>query len=415
MFTRFELKVGLRYLKAKQKNSFVSFISFISMIGIALGVAALITVLSVMNGFQHDIRQKIIGISAHMQLTDASGSLQNWQKIGVKAKTTPQIISFAPYIDGSALVNFEGNVNGILVRGIAPDYEKMVDSIDKTIIKGDYNSLIPGAFKILIGVELAKQLGVGIGDKITIITPEGQITPGGVIPRFKQFTIGGVFNTHMNQYDSSLAYINLNDAQLLFKMDSAVTGIRLKVQDLSYTKKYKEELESIFPENIIINDWVDNHQDYFAAVEMEKRMMSIILTLIVAVAAFNLVSTLVMTVSEKKSDIAILRTMGASKKNIMNIFIIQGGVAGMIGSITGVVLGVILATYIGRILHFIEGITHSKLINGAIYNIDYLPSQIIISEVVVIFLVSITLSFLATLYPSRSAARVDPAEALRYE
>ncbi len=415
MFTRFEIKIGLRYLKAKQKNSFVSFISIISIIGIALGVAALITVLSVMNGFQRDIRAKIIGISSHMQITDASGILQNWQEIGEKTKINSQIINYAPYVDGNALINFEGNVNGVLVRGIIPKYEMGVNNIANTIVKGSYNSLAPSSFKVLVGVELAKQLGVGVGDKITIITPDGQSTPAGIIPRLKQFTISGIFNTHMYQYDSSMVYINLNDAQILFKMNNGVSGLRLKVKDLSRTVKNKEELEKVLPTNIMINDWIDQHQDYFAAVEMEKKMMSIILTLIVAVAAFNLVSTLVMTVNEKKSDIAILRTMGASKKNIMNIFIIQGGLAGIIGTITGTVLGIILANYIGRILHFIEKFTHSKIINGTVYNIDYLPSHIVFSDVAIIFLVSISLSFLATLYPSRSAAKIDPAEALRYE
>ena len=415
MFSKFELIVGLRYLRAKQKNSFVSFISLVSIIGIALGVAALITVLSVMNGFQHEIREKIIGVSAHMQIMDASGQLQNWQSIAQKTKSNTEVVAYAPYVDGQALVSFDGNVNGVIVRGVDPTIERNVENTDNHMVSGSFTTLESGKFNVMIGEDLARSLGVTIGDKITLITPDGVTTPAGMIPRLKRFTITGVFNTHMQEYDSGLIFINLRDAQILFKMGNSVSGIRLKVADVMQTQQIKAQLGTILPDNLLVSDWIDNHRNYFSAVDLEKKMMFVILTLIVAVAAFNLVSTLVMTVNDKKSDIAILRTMGASKGSIMKIFMLQGGLSGIIGTVTGTVTGLLLATYIGKIVHFFEMVTGTKLINGDVYMIDYLPSKIFPSDVITIFMISILLSILATLYPSRKAANTDPVEALRYE
>ena len=416
MFNKFEITIGLRYLKAKQKSSFVSFISLVSIVGIALGVAALITVLSVMNGFQREIRSKIIGVTSHMQLMDASGNLNNWQQIAeLTQKSNKHVLQYAPYVDGQALVSFDNNVSGVLVRGVEPKFESTVDNVGANMVQGSANSLIDGAFNVVIGYGLAKQLGVEVGDKITLITPDGQITPAGMLPRVKQFNVSGIFNVHMYEYDSSLVLINLHDAQVLFKMANGVSGIRLKVDDVMQTQKIKYGLEGHLPENIIITDWIEQHQNYFAAVDLEKKMMFVILTLIVAVAAFNLVSTLVMTVNDKKTDIAILRTMGASKKNIMHIFMIQGGVSGIIGTVSGTILGIVMALNVGRIVHLIEIVTGTKLVNADVYLIDYMPSQIIPSDVISIFIVSIVLSVIATIYPSWSASRTDPVEALRYE
>ncbi len=416
MFNKFEITVGLRYLKAKQKSSFVSFISLVSIVGIALGVAALITVLSVMNGFQKEIRGKIIGVTSHMELLGASGSLKNWHQIAtLTQKSSQHVLQYAPYVNGQALASFDSSVSGILVRGIEPAFERNVDNIDENMVQGSTKTLESGAFNVVIGFGLAKQLGVEVGDKITFITPDGQVTPAGMLPRVKQFTVSGIFNVHMYEYDSSLVLINLHDAQVLFKLADSVTGIRLKVDDVMQTQKIKYALEGYLPENIIITDWIEQHQNYFSAVELEKKMMFVILTLIIAVAAFNLVSTLVMTVNDKKTDIAILRTMGASKRSIMNIFIIQGGISGVIGTVSGTILGIIMALNVGGIVHFIETITGAKLVNADVYLIDYLPSQVIPSDVISIFTVSILLSIVATLYPSYSASRTDPVEALRYE
>lgn len=415
MFSKFEILIGLRYIRAKQRNRFVSFISLTSIIGIALGVAALITVLSVMNGFQREIRNKIVGVTSHMQIMSPSNSVDNWQNVGKLALQDKNVLAYAPYIDGQGLISFDGSVGGVLIRGIDPQLEPHVDDITQQMSKGSFNSLESSAYNIVVGIDLARQMGAGIGDKITIITPDGQITPAGMIPRLKQFTISAIFDTHMAEYDSSLAYIGLKQAQVLFQTPDSVTGIRLKVNDVMKTQQIKEQLYNIIPPSLMIQDWIDNHQNYFAAVAMEKKMMSVILFLIVAVAAFNLVSTLVMSVNEKKSDIAILRTMGASESNIMKIFMLQGAVSGIIGTVSGTVLGVLLAYFVGDIVHGIELITHTQLISGAVYFIDYLPSKIEVSDVVTIFVASIVLSLLATIYPSRTAAKTNPAEALRYE
>ena len=398
MFSKFELSVGIRYLRAKQKNSFVSFISMVSIIGIALGVMALITVLSVMNGFQRDIRNKIIGVTAHMQITSADNKLQNWQQVGDGALKDKRVLSYAPYVDGQGLISFDGNVNGIMLRGVDPRFETKVDDLHKSMVNGNFEELTPGKFNIIIGEALAKQLGASIGDKITIITPDGQITPAGMIPRIKQFTISGIFNVHMYEYDSSFAFIDLQDAQVLFKMGNAISGVRLKVDNVMQTQLIKQQLSTTLPETLIVSDWIDQHQNYFSAVELEKKMMFVVLSLIIAVAAFNLVSTLVMTVNDKKADIAILRTMGASQRNILKIFLIQGGVSGIIGTISGTILGLLLASNVGKLVHWIEIITGSKLISSDVYLIDYLPSQIIPSDVITIFCISIILSLLATLY-----------------
>lgn len=415
MFNRFELKLGLRYLRAKQKNGFVSFISLVSIVGIMLGVAALITVLSVMNGFQREIRSQIIGATSPMQLVDVSNHLNNWQQVAEIAKKNPNIINYAPYVDGQGLVSFDGSVSGVLIRGVVPQFEPKVEDIGLHMEQGSFNSLVPKKFNIIIGKDLAKQLGVMLGDKITIVTPDGQVTPAGMIPRFKQFTVTGIFNLHMYEYDSSLVLIDMHDAQALFQMGSSVSGVHLTVNDVMQTQAIKRELIQNLPGNVYVSDWVETHQNYFSAVSLEKKMMFVILTLIIAVATFNLVSTLVMTVNDKKSDIAILRTMGASKSNIMKIFIIQGGVSGIVGTLGGAGIGLLLATYIGRIVHFIEIVTKTKLVNGDVYLINYLPSQIIPSDVITIVLVSMLLSILATIYPSRKAANLDPVEALRYE
>lgn len=415
MVTGFELRVGLRYLKAKQKNSFVSFISLVSIIGIALGVAALITVLSVMNGFQEEIRSKIIGVTAHIELTDASNQLANWQKIATHVANNKEVVALAPYVDGQALVSYQGNVNGVLIRGVMPELEKTVDDVSTHMESGMATSLVPGKFNIVIGHDLAKNLGVQVGDKITLITPDGNITPAGMIPRIKQFTVSGIFNVHMYEYDSSLVYIDLHDAQVLLKMGDTVSGLRIKVKDVMNTPQIKNQLAKGLPDSVILTDWIDQHANYFAAVELEKKMMFVILTLIVAVAAFNLVSTLVMTVNDKRADIAILRTMGASKRSITRIFMIQGGMSGIIGTVSGTLLGLLLAFYIGHIVHLIEIITGMQLINSDVYFIDYLPSKIDPYNVITIFIISIILSILATIYPSINAAKTDPVEALRYE
>ena len=415
MFSKFELMVGLRYLKAKQKNKFVSFIAFVSIIGISLGVMVLITVLSVMNGFQKEIRSKIIGVSSHMQIVDITNRLSNWQDVAKLVQMNKHIIALAPYIDGQGLISYDGNVSGIMVRAIDPILESYVEDINKKVIVGQFSSLQPKKYNMAIGSNLARSLGVNVGDKVMLITPEGQLTPAGMLPRYKRFNISAIFNTNMLEYDTSLVLINLDDAKILYKYDNDITGIRLKVDDVMNTPKIKQQLLPQLNDNLMVVDWVDQHKDYFRAVNLEKKMMFIVLILIVAVAAFNLVSTLVMTVNDKTQDIAILRTIGATKKNIKHIFIIVGAMSGFIGTFLGTILGLLLGTYIGKIVHFVEIVTKSKIISADVYMIDYLPSQVLFSDVIFVVVISIVLSIIATIYPSKKALNINPVEALRYE
>lgn len=415
MFSKFELMVGLRYLKAKQKNKFVSFIAFVSIIGISLGVMVLITVLSVMNGFQKEIRTKIIGVTSHMQIIDITNRLSNWQDIASLVQTNKHVLALAPYIDGQGLISYDGNVSGIMVRAIDPILESRVEDINKKIIVGNFDELKPKKYNMIIGSNLARSLGVNVGDKVTLITPEGQLTPAGMLPRYKRFNVSAIFNTNMSEYDSSLVLINIDDAKLLYKYKDNITGIRLKVDDVMNTPKIKQQLLPKLNDNLMLVDWIDQHKDYFRAVNLEKKMMFIVLILIVAVAAFNLVSTLVMTVNDKTQDIAILRTMGATKKNIRNIFIIVGAMSGLIGTFFGTILGLLLGTYIGQIINFIEILTKSKIISADVYMIDYLPSQVLFNDVILVVLISILLSIVATIYPSKKAVNINPVEALRYE
>jgi lipoprotein-releasing system permease protein len=415
LFNRFELMIGVRYLRAKQKNKFVSFISLVSIIGIALGVMVLITVLSVMNGFQKEIRSKIVGVSSHMQILDISNHLSNWQNLIPILKQNSHIVAVAPYIDGQGLISYDGNVSGIMVRAVEPNLENKVEDIEHKVILGDFNLLTPKSYNIVIGSGLARSLGVGLGDKITLITPDGQLTPAGMLPRYKMFHVCAIFSTHMAEYDSSLVLINLEDAKRLYHYANNITGIRLKVDDVMNTPQIKRELVPYLDDNLMVVDWIDQHRDYFKAVELEKKMMFIILVLIVAVATFNLVSTLVMTVHDKTQDIAILRTIGATKSNIMKIFVILGSLSGLIGTSIGAILGVLLGTYIGRIIHFFEIVLGVKVINADIYMIDYLPSKVDTKDVIFIVLISLLLSIIATIYPSKKALNINPVEALRHE
>ena len=412
---RYELLVGLRYTRAKRRNHFISFISATSMAGIALGVAALIVVLSVMNGFQKELRTRILGVASHVQVSGPDNLLTNWQAVAKIAAQEPHVLASAPFVNAQGLLSAGKAVRGTVVRGIVPALEDKVADIGSHMRAGRLDALRPGEFGIVLGSELARALGVLPGEKLALIAPQGLVTPAGVIPRLKQFTVVGVFEVGMFEYDSGLALVNIEDAQKLFQMGDAVSGLRLRLDDLFLARGVSRDLMVKLDRDLYATDWTRSHANFFRAVEIEKRVMFIILLLIVAVAAFNIVSTLVMLVTDKQSDIAILRTLGASPGSIVQVFMVQGALIGVIGTLSGVVFGLLLAYNIGTVVPFIENLLGFKFLAKDIYYITELPSDVQFGDVTTIALVSLVLSFIATLYPSWRASRINPAEALRYE
>ena len=415
----FEWFVGLRYTRAKRKNHFISFISTTSMIGIALGVAALIVVLSVMNGFQEELRARILGVAAHLQITQSNHRLSDWQELQNKVIHAPHVQAAAPFVMAQAMLSGTDAVQGTIVRGVLPEYEKKVSELSSAMKIGQLQQLKAGEFGIILGADLAQNLGVVVGDKITVMAPQGQVTPAGMVPRIKQFTLVGLFQIGMYEYDAGLALIHIEDAAKLFQIGDQVSGLRLKLDDLflapQVTHQLAETTLADYPETYYLTDWTQEHANFFRAVQMEKRVMFIILTLIVAVAAFNIVSTLVMAVADKRADIAILRTFGASPQSIMRIFVIQGAMIGFVGTVLGGVFGVLIALNIGTIVPFIEHLFHVEFLAKDVYYISELPSHLLWSDVLTIMLLSLGLSLLATLYPSWKASKMQAAEALRYD
>jgi lipoprotein-releasing system permease protein len=414
----YELQVGWRYTRAGRggrRNRFISFISGVSMLGIALGVAALIIVLSVMNGFQKEVRDRMLSVIAHVEIVDAAGgALPDWRAVADAARQDPQVVGVAPFVAVQALVARGEDMRGAVVRGISPADEATVTPLAARLAGSTFARLVPGEFGIVLGVELARMLGVHEGDKVTIVAPGGQVTPAGVVPRLKQFTLVGTFDSGHYEYDSALALVHLEDAQRLFRLEGP-SGVQLKLRDLNEARTVAARLSERLGDRVVVRDWTRTNRNWFEAVQIEKRLMFIILTLIVAVAAFNLVSTLVMTVTDKQSDIAILRTLGASPRSVMSIFMVQGALAGVIGTLAGMLLGLLVAYNVDVIVPAIERTLSVSFLPGSIYLISRMPSDPRASDVVPIVLVSLLLAFVATLYPSWRASRVRPAEALRYE
>ena len=411
----FELFIGLRYTRAKRRNHFISFISLISMLGVMLGVMALIVVLSVMNGFQDELRNRILAVASHATISGPDNLLYDWQALDQKVLRDPDVVGAAPYVMQQGMLSYGQSVQGALIRGVEPQMENQVADFASKMKVGRFDSLQPGHYGIVLGIELARNLGVGVGDKVVLIAPQGQVTLAGVVPRLKTFTVTGVFEAGMYEFDSGLALINIRDAQVLYRMGSAVSGLRLKVKDMFEAPRVVQELAVGLPADMYFSDWTKEHANFFRAVQIEKRMMFIILLLIVAVASFNIVSTLVMAVTDKEADIAILRTLGAAPSSIMAIFMIQGAVIGVIGTLLGLVSGVLIALNIETIVPAIERLFHTQFLAKDVYYISELPSKLEWSDVGVIGTVSLLLSLLATLYPSWRASRTHPAEALRYE
>lgn len=385
------------------------------MLGMALGVAALIVVLSVMNGFQKEIRTRILGIAPHLQISEEGNYLVDWQPALQLMAKYPQVAAAAPFVNGQGMVSFDQNVQGVMVRGILPqDESKVIDLSDK-MKAGSLEALQEGSFGIVLGSDLAHTLGVHLNDKVLLISPQGQVTPAGMVPRLKQFRVVGIFEIGMAPYDNTLALIHLNDAQKLYQMGSAISGISARLHDLDLAPQVAIEIQRVLPRNTYVSDWTRQHSNYFRAVQIEKKMMFIILSLIVAVAAFNIVSTLVMAVTDKQADIAILRTLGASPSSIMKIFIVQGALIGLIGSVLGVGGGVLLSLNIDTVVPFIERLLGMHFLSKEVYFISELPSDLQRGDVLVVACFSFLISLLATLYPSWRASRTQPAEALRYE
>jgi lipoprotein-releasing system permease protein len=412
----YELFIGLRYTRAKRRNHFISFISLISLLGITLGMTALITVMSVMNGFQKEVRSRILGVASHIQISGLDGALTDWQRVAREALKHPQVEAAAPYVSAQGMVSFNNVVSGVVVRGILPDMEDRVADLGQMMIDGKLDDLVPGRFGIVIGRELARALGLFTGDKIVLISPQGQVTPAGILPRLKQFTITGIFEAGHFEYDSGLVLIHLADAQKLYRMENdEVSGVRLKLRDLFLAPQVAQELVPMISADVHISDWTRQHANYFRAIQIEKRMLSLILALIIAVAAFNIVSTLVMAVTDKQSDIAILRTLGASPRSIMKIFIVQGTLIGIVGTALGVIGGVLLAYNIEAVIAAIERVFSVQFLSREVYYISEIPSDPQLADIVTVAVVSFVLTLLATLYPSYRASKVNPAEALRYE
>jgi lipoprotein-releasing system permease protein len=385
------------------------------MLGIGIGVAALIVILSVMNGFHKEVRARILGATAHVQITGEGGKLGDWARVAEQASQDARVVAAAPFVSAQAMLSSGPGVRGAMVRGIEPVLEDRVADIGRRMVSGSLDELQPGSFRIVLGIELARALGAGRGDKVTLVSPQGLMTPAGLVPRLKQFTVSGVFEIGTFEFDSGLALVQLEDAQRLYGMGERVSGVRLKLEDLSSAPAIARELEGRLGAGVSVTDWTRTHASFYRAVQIEKYVMFFILLLIVTVAAVNIVSTLVMVVNDKQPDIAILRTVGASPAGVMKIFVVQGALIGLLGTLVGVAGGVALAFNIDVVVPLLERLFNLQLLPRDLYYITELPSDPQRGDIVIITLVSLAISLLATLYPSWRASRVNPAEALRYE
>ena len=414
MFKPIPLFIGLRYTRAKKKNHFVSFISLSSMLGIGLGVMVLITVLSVMNGFDNEIHKRFFGMAPEITISGRDGKISDWQALENKLKSTPNVKAIAPYVGGQGLLTHDGQVLPIMLTGILPSEEESITHLNDKLLIGNMSAL--QHFGIILGRGLALNLGVSIGDKVTIMVPEASVTPAGMIPRFKRFTVAGIFTAGTGfNFDTKLAFINLNDAQKLMQLGDDITGLRLKIKNVYDAPLMSNEIAYKLGENYQVDNWTENFGAFFEAVKMEKTMMFLILMLIIAVAAFNLVSSLVMVVNDKQAEIAILRTIGATPKTILSIFIVQGMMVGFVGTILGLVGGILLASNATAIVDYLQAVFNTHILSSSIYFVDYLPSKIMWSDLWQVSVMALLMSFIATIYPAWRASKTVIAEALHYE
>lgn len=415
MFKPIEFYIGLRYTRAKRRNHFISFISAFSMLGIMLGVMVLIVVLSVMNGFHKEVRERILGMASHATISGVNGELSDWREVMAQASRVPHVVGLAPYVEGQGMLISGQKVSGVLLRGISPDQEGQVSEVITSLKRGSIDALKPGGYGIILGRELALVLGVDVGEKVTLVTPQINVTPAGIMPRLKRFNVVGIFEIGMGDYDRGVAIMHIEDAAKLMRLQEGVTGVRLKLDDLYLAPRVSRDLAIKMGGYYRISDWTMQHRNFFAALHTEKRMMTIILSLIVAVAAFNIVSTMVMVVTDKQSDIAILRTLGASPGSVLGIFMVQGATLGVVGNLLGVFFGVWAALNVEQIVSRIESMLNIEFLDSSIYYISKMPSDPQLGDVLFIGIGAFLITLLAALYPAWRAARTQPAEALRYE
>ncbi|MDH5612186.1 MAG: lipoprotein-releasing ABC transporter permease subunit [Gammaproteobacteria bacterium] len=415
MFLPKEIFIGLRYTRAKRKNHFVSFIAFISIAGVALGVFSLIVVLSVMNGFGNELRNRTLSMTSHATITGFDGTIADWQQVADQVKQEEGVIATAPYISKEVMLTNGKRVSGSLVRGIQPDQEKNVSSIDKKMVSGRLSDLKPGEFGIVLGRELANSLGVYEGDRVTLITPQAMVTAVGVMPRLRRFKVVGVFEVGMHEFDSAMSYMHIEDASKLFDLEGKVNGVRLKLTDLFEAPAIARKLDQVFGDEHWVRDWTRQHTNFFRALKTEKTVMFIILLMVVAVAALNIVSTLMMSVNDKEADIAILRALGITPGSIMTIFIVQGAVIGLFGTLIGVALGVPAALNVFEIVSWFEQVFNTDFLPADVYYISDVVADVRADEVITYAVSAFLITILATIYPAWRASKTLPAEALRYE
>ena len=407
------LYIAYKFLRSKKSSRFTSIISKSSIVGISLGIAAVIVVMSIMNGFHSEMRNKILSMVSHVIVTEKNYTLKNWDKLKYKIDRNNLIQGSSPYVEGQAMISFRNNVHGIQVKGIIPEYEKKVTSLAENIIEGSLDNIGVKPYQISIGIDLAKKMDLTVGDKITLVIPRANSTIIGIVPRIKRFEVSSIFNFGMQQYDKNLVFIDIDEAQLLYGLGENVTGLRLKLNDLFLSKKMSKIIRENYNNNFIVIDWTMMNKNFFKALQMEKTMLMLLMLLIVLVATFNIISSLFMVVSEKKSDIAILKTIGMSSKNIMYIFMLQGTFLGLVGIIFGLFLGITISLNLDHIVNFIEYILGYSLLDSDIYMISSVPAKIEILDLFYVSIVSFLLSILATIYPSINASKTMPAEALK--
>jgi lipoprotein-releasing system permease protein len=411
----YELSIALRYLRARSRNGFISFISLVSMLGIGLAVAVLSVVLSVVNGFENELQQRLLGMVSHAAVTGIEEPLEDWEALREAALARPDVTAVAPFVEGQGLIVFGDTPAGVNVRGIDPTLEQQVSQLGELLRVGDLDALQDGSYRVIVGSSLAAELGLGVGDSLVLIIAQGRVTPAGVVPRMRSFEVAGIFEAGMYEFDRGLVYVSLADAARLFRTDGRPTGLRLSVTDIYMARRVSEEVAISFGGGFYIDDWMRQHGNFFRSIQITKSIMFVIFSMVIAVAVFNIVSTLTMVVRDKRGDIAILQSFGASVRSIITMFAAQGALIGVIGTAFGLVLGIFISSLLGRIVAFVETSLGLDLLAGEIYLITDLPTQIRYAEVAQIGLLAISLSILATLYPAVSASRQPPAEALRYE